>query len=321
MRHNDDAFTAMLLTLPLTANKDELVRPLSSAEFSILRARVAACGARRIGDLIGLDVSGIMNLLKVPEAEAYRLCMLLCRTMPLSYAMERFYEQNLELLTLYDSAYPENLATRLGDDAPAAMYMCGDASILSMPLVGILGISGVRMSKKAEDGLRTLVRALVREGFGIVTSSELGACRLAEAEAVQCGGKVVCALAGDLMAKKDEEDSAAAIARRQMLLLSLVHPDAPYTGVHALARNRTGVVRDHHRRQARRNRSAAPPPVRLAVRVRRTRARGQPRDHRPRRHACARRFADGHSEIRPLVAARQRGAAELSVNAQTGIYD
>lgn len=131
MRHNDDAFTAMLLTLPLTANKDELVRPLSSAEFSILRARVAACGARRIGDLIGLDVSGIMNLLKVPEAEAYRLCMLLCRTMPLSYAMERFYEQNLELLTLYDSAYPENLATRLGDDAPAAMYMCGDASILS----------------------------------------------------------------------------------------------------------------------------------------------------------------------------------------------
>ena len=40
------------------------------------------------------------------------------------------------------------------------------------------------------------------------------------------------------MAKKDEEDSAAAIARRQMLLLSLVHPDAPYTGVHALARNR-----------------------------------------------------------------------------------
>ena len=141
MRHNDDAFTAMLLTLPLTANKDELVRPLSSAEFSILRARVAACGARRIGDLIGLDVSGIMNLLKVPEAEAYRLCMLLCRTMPLSYAMERFYEQNLELLTLYDSAYPENLATRLGDDAPAAMYMCGDASILSMPLVGILGIA------------------------------------------------------------------------------------------------------------------------------------------------------------------------------------
>ena len=199
---------------------------------------MAACGARRIGDLIGLDVSGIMNLLKVPEAEAYRLCMLLCRTMPLSYAMERFYEQNLELLTLYDSAYPEHLATRLGDDAPAAMYMCGDASILSMPLVGILGISGVRMSKKAEDGLRTLVRALVREGFGIVTSSELGACRLAEAEAVQCGGKVVCALAGDLMAKKDEEDSAAAIARRQMLLLSLVHPDAPYTGVHALARNR-----------------------------------------------------------------------------------
>ena len=33
MRHNDDAFTAMLLTLPLTANKDELVARCPARSF------------------------------------------------------------------------------------------------------------------------------------------------------------------------------------------------------------------------------------------------------------------------------------------------
>ena len=238
MRHNDDAFTAMLLTLPLTADKEELVRPLASPEFAALAARAEASGLKRIGDLMGMDVSGIMRLLDVSEADAYRLCMLLSRTMPLSYAMERFYEQNLELLTLYDAEYPDRFRTRLNVDAPAAMYTCGNLELLKMPLIGIFGIAGVRMNQTVENSLRALVRGIVREGFGIVTSSELGACRMAEMEAMDCGGKVVCVLAGDLIKRKEEEIYAEGIARKDMLLMSLVHPDAPYTAVHALARNR-----------------------------------------------------------------------------------
>lgn len=238
MRHNDDAFTAMLLSLPLTADKEELVLPLSSAEFFALQERVRASELERIGDLIGLDVSGVMRRLSISEAEAYRLCMLLSRTMPLSYAMENFYEQNLELLTVYDAPYPERMAARLGLDAPAAMYTCGNIDLLKIPLIGILGIAGVKMTKTVENSLRALVRGIVREGYGIVTSSELGACRLAESEAVACGGKVVCVLAGDLMRRKKEEMYAQAIANDDMLLISLVHPDAPHTAVHAVARNR-----------------------------------------------------------------------------------
>lgn len=238
MRHNDDAFTAMLLTLPLTADKEELVRPLTSPEFAALTERVEASKVERIGDLMGMDVSGMMRILDISEADAYRLCMLLSRTMPLSYAMERFYDQNLELLTVYDAEYPDRFRTRLGVDAPAAMYTCGDLSLLKMPLIGIFGIAGVKMTKTVENSLRALVRGIVREGFGIVTSSELGACRLAESEAMECGGKAVCVLAGDLMRRKEEDLYAEGIARRDMLLVSLVHPDAPYTAHHALSRNR-----------------------------------------------------------------------------------
>lgn len=238
MRHNDDAFTAMLLSLPLTANKEELVRPLSSAEFSALAARVSASRLKHIGALMNMDISDVMRTLDVTESEAYRICMLLSRSMPLSYAMERFYEQNLELLTIYDAAYPDRITTRLDVDAPAAMYTCGDISLLNMPLIGILGISGVKMSATIEENLRVLVRGIIHEGFGIITSSELGAARFAESEALACGGKVVCTLAGDLLRKKEDPECAKAIRDRNMLLLSLVHPDAPHTIVHALTRNR-----------------------------------------------------------------------------------
>ncbi|MBQ1256358.1 MAG: DNA-processing protein DprA [Clostridia bacterium] len=238
MQHNDNAFTAMLLTLPLTADKEELVRPLASAEFIQLVKRVEEAGLGSIGNLNGMDISAVMAKLDMPEQEAYRICMLLSRTMPLSYAMERFYEQNIEILTGMDEEYPARLVERLGADAPTAMYVSGNIDLLKQPMVALLGISGVKMTPAAEKGVRLLVRSLKEEGFGLITSSEPGACRVAEKEAFECGVNVVSVLAGDLAHKKEEDMYIEAQLRGQALLVSLVHPDAPYTGVHAISRNR-----------------------------------------------------------------------------------
>lgn len=238
MQHNDDAFTAMLLTLPLTADKEELVRPLTSAEFMALSEKVVSSGLSSVGNLIGMDISAIMTKLDMPEQEAYRICMLLSRTMPLSYAMERFYEQNLEILTSEDAVYPERLKERLSQDAPTAMYAAGNIGLINQPMIGILGISGVKMTPGVEKGIKTLVRSIKDEGFGLVTSAEPGACRVAEAEAFALGVNVVSVLAGDLSRKKEEEMYKKALESGSSLLLSLVHPDAPYTNVHAVSRNR-----------------------------------------------------------------------------------
>lgn len=242
MQHNDDAFTAMLLTLPLTADREELVRPLTSAEFLALQKRVEASPLRNIGALIGMDISAIMEQLLMPEQEAYRICMLLSRTMPLSYAMERYYEKNIDILTLMDEEYPARLSERLDADAPIAMYVSGNLELLHKPLIGIFGISGVKMEKCVQDALRTLVRSISEEGFGILTGGEPGACRVAETEAFACGCDVVSVLAGDFMKKKEDEIYENAVRGGKMLMMSLVHPDAPYTNVHAAARNRVAYA-------------------------------------------------------------------------------
>ena len=118
MPHNDDAFATMLLMSQLSASRDEIVRPLSTAEFYSLRDAVGRCGLGSLGSLIGMDLSAIRRSLGLEESEAYRLCVLLNRVMPLSYALERFTEGGLDIVTVDEADYPERMRGRLERKAP-----------------------------------------------------------------------------------------------------------------------------------------------------------------------------------------------------------
>ena len=67
--YNDDAFATMLLTVPLSADRAEYARPLSTPEYSRMLARVKSSAAARLGALLHVDISGLMMLLGVSEEE------------------------------------------------------------------------------------------------------------------------------------------------------------------------------------------------------------------------------------------------------------
>ncbi len=238
MRHNDESFTTMLLTLPLAADAAELVAPLSNQEYAQLIRRVSALGLNGIGRLIGMDVSGIMRLLDTDEQEAYRLCMLLSRTMPLSYALERFMDNNVDVLTRGNTLFPSRLSDRLGDDAPNTMYVNGSIDLLQMPFIGIFGISGVKLEEEAEKNLRTLIRGVASQGYTIITASELGVCRRAESIALSEGAQLVVVVAGEMTARANDSMYKSALSHGDVLFVSLAHPDAMYSAQNALARNK-----------------------------------------------------------------------------------
>ena len=81
--HRDDSFATMLLTCALSPDREELVHPLCATEFHELRMLAARTGTP-LGQLISMDMSGVMRLLEVDEMTAYRLCILLGRILPLS---------------------------------------------------------------------------------------------------------------------------------------------------------------------------------------------------------------------------------------------
>ncbi len=125
MIHNDDAFTTMLLTVPITPDREELARPLSPGEFARLDELALKTRPGSLGALIDIDMSGLMLRYGMREADAYRVCMLLSRNLPLSFLLERLSASGIDLVTLYDAAYPARIRAALGEKTPPRFFCAG----------------------------------------------------------------------------------------------------------------------------------------------------------------------------------------------------
>ena len=226
----------MLLTLTLTPDKDEIVRPLNTVEFSRLAVRASAAGKSSVGSLIGMDMSGIMDVLDCNEDEAYRICMLLNRAMPLSYSLEKFSSDGVEILTRYNEEYPERFTEKLGQNAPAAFYLCGNPQVLSVPLVAIMGISGVKLPVNAEQQVRALAKQAANNGYGIISGGEPGIARLAALAANDLGIPYVDIVGGDLSTHCATAPIKGMIKEGRCAVMSMIHPSALFTAGHAISR-------------------------------------------------------------------------------------
>lgn len=238
MSHTDDAYAAMLLTMALSPDREEYVRPLSTQEFRRLEARVRQSDYRRIGALLNVDISGLMMALGIPEEEGYRLYTLLHRDVPLSYALQGFLGEGIDVLTPYDAEYPRRLTDKLKDAAPPFLFECGQIAILQKPCVAILGVSGVRTTPEARKNVEALIEGLVRRGYAVITGGEMGVSRLAAGAVLRCGGDLVEILGGALRERVGDDTVAQLIGTGHALVMSAVHPDALFTVSHAIARNR-----------------------------------------------------------------------------------
>ena len=236
MRHNDDAFATMLLMSQLSADKDELVRPLSVGEYFDLRRCVKKAGLPGLGALIGMDLSAVRSHLRLSEAEAYRVCVLLNRVMPLSYALERFSDGGIDIVTLDEDPYPARLRDRLGEKTPPMLYSVGAPALCDTCSAAV--ISNTVARKPALECALELTGRLLKAGITLVTGGEVGFGRLVEREALNGEGRVITFLAESLTERVYQPGLSEMIATERALCMSIVHPEAKYTAAHAMERNK-----------------------------------------------------------------------------------
>ena len=239
MNFNDDGYAAMLLTMALSPDREEYARPYSTQEFRRLEAAVRKSELRRLGALLSTDISGLMIYLNLLEEEGYRAYTLLHRTVPLSYTLESLSRRGIDAVTCYDADYPERIARKLQDAAPPFFYRCGNAELMSRPAVAIVGIQGVKTDEKVRAALDRLVRAAIKGGYTLLTGGELGVSRVVAKLAGEYGGTLVDVLGGGMTEHIHADGIAELIAMNSAAVISLVHPDAPFTVPHAVSRNRT----------------------------------------------------------------------------------
>ena len=221
MRHSDEAYAMMLLTLPMTPG-DSAPKALSGEELAFLAGQLSLGGKAQLSALLGADVPGLMRSLGIGEDEAYRLCTLLDRDMQLVHLMDECGGEGIEIITPFDAEYPELVRRRMGVYLSPALFVCGQVALLRAEYIGVLGISGIRTDKRASEGVEALGINAAINGFGIVTGEEAGICRIARESALKHDGRLICALSGDLRGFCKAHSKA--INQGNLLALSQAHP-------------------------------------------------------------------------------------------------
>ena len=238
MNYSDDAFVTLLLTMSLSPNREEFARPLNTAEMHQLEERVRKCDIGRIGRLANIDISGLMLKLGISEEEAYRIYTLMNREVQISYSLENFLKQEIEVVTCRDADYPRRLHLRMETAAPQIFYRCGNPELLDRPMLAVVGISGVKTTAEVRKYVETIVDNGIRLGYTLLTGGELGVSRVVANLALERGGTLVEVLGGDMAAHMHEDGIAELIAMQRAAVISLEHPEALFTVSHGIARNK-----------------------------------------------------------------------------------
>lgn len=238
MNYSSDSYAAMLLCQALSPNREEYARPLSTSEYRDVCRRVKESSARHIGGLMNVDISGLMQLLSMSEEEAYRIFILLSRSVQLSYAMEGFLARGIRIITEFDAEYPRRLTKRAGCDAPPVFYLYGDAQALNAPAIGILGMSGVKTSPEVRASISAIAAFAETAGYRILAGGELGVSRVMEGYVLEGNCPLTCAMAGGLSDYIERREAGKLFSEGRLTAISSEHPDALFTVPHAIARNR-----------------------------------------------------------------------------------
>ena len=236
LQYTDDSLAAMLLTVPLSPDREEYAKPFSTSEFRALEARVKASRFGSLRNLIEVDVSGVMIYLEITEPEAMRIYTLLNRQVQLMYLLETFDLQGIEAVSCYDDAYPRRVLRKLDRNAPVFYYRSGNPALAESKAVAILGVRGVRTSNAVRKTVAALVREVTARGYTVVTGGEPGVSRVAADQVAACGGRLLEVLGGNLSQRVAQPEFAA--LGDHVAAMSLEHPDALFTSTHAANRNK-----------------------------------------------------------------------------------
>ena len=236
--HSDDAYAAMLLTMALSPDKEEYVRPLSIQEFRRVETAVRGSRFRSIGALLNLDISGLRIYLGISEEDGYRLYTLMHRDVQLSYALEAFQTQGIEVVSQYDPGYPQRLGDKLREAAPTFFYRVGDVSFADRPASAGVGISGVKTTPEVRCSIEALTEYAAAHGYAVITGGERGVARMAANAALDKNVSLVEIVGGGMREHLKSDTTLKTAPRGSAAVLSLVHPDAPFTVSHGIQRNK-----------------------------------------------------------------------------------
>jgi DNA processing protein len=183
-----------------------------ASERDLLRQYVLPAGA-------GIEMSHRQAALKI----AKRLTSMVVR-------------RGIAVVTTADPEYPLGLLDCLRQSAPSLLYVSGETPLLAQPGIAVVGTRDP--SAKARRAARACAKAIVAEGFNLVSGYADGIDTLAHVSALTNGGTTTPVLPRGILRFRRRAGFPSGCDRR-LAVVSEFAPDAVFSRHTALTRNRT----------------------------------------------------------------------------------
>lgn len=199
-------------------------KPLSVAQLRDLQL----CVGNRSCEEPDRDVTAAdLRALGYDSSAAQHIINLLEDTALLEYYLQRAKKAGCMPITRATAVYPATLRKRLGTDCPGTLWAKGDASVLNLPAVALVGSRDLQ-SENAAFAIE-VGRQAAQQGYVLVSGNARGADKLAQNACLEAGGRVISVVADCL------QDHAM---RENVLYLSENEFDEAFSALRALSRNR-----------------------------------------------------------------------------------
>src|SRR6266487_236338 len=225
----------LLLTAPLIVGRyHENSELLTLTEYNRL-ARLLREKQKLPADLIGSDAGETIGICAAFFGRE-RLETLLGRGFLLSQAVDRWNSRAIWVVSRADGGYPRRLKTRLKEDAPPVLYGCGDAALLDIGGLAVVG------SRHVDDELisytENVGRLAAEAGRALISGAAKGIDRAAVNGALQAGGAVVGVVSDSLERGALARDNREPLMNKKLALISPYDPAAGFNVGNAMQRNK-----------------------------------------------------------------------------------
>ena len=231
MKSDSAVICALCSHLALTSE----AKPLTVREWGTY-ARALRDAGMRPGDLSDLSEPQIAAALGAGEDMAGRVRRLLDRQGSLAFALARYENIGIYVLTRADDLYPRQLKHAFGDGCPPLLYCAGNAELTRCHCAGFVGSRDV-CDADEDFAVRTVEKVTAR-GFGVVSGGARGIDSIAGAAALACGAPLVEYVGHSLTKHVRRRDRLEALQDGQALVLSTEVPDAECSRGALVGRNK-----------------------------------------------------------------------------------
>ncbi len=213
----------------LAANQN--INPFKPSEWSVFAEKLMRAGLTP-KSLISMSVSEYSRLLNLGYEECKRIEKLLARKNFLFTEIKKYADMGIYIITRADAEYPAMLKLKLRQNCPPLFYCFGNLDILKKECVGFVGARNIdyddiRFTELTVDKINSL-------GYSVVSGGARGTDSVAEMKSIENNNFVVEYVPDSLMKR-------AAVKNKffnHIIILSAKEPDAEFTTVSALTRNR-----------------------------------------------------------------------------------